>query len=165
MNLLLFLLRASRATVLLAMAAALLGGLSTAGVLVFIRWWMAHGGHGTPVFLWAFVGVCLGAVLSKLLSQLLLVSLSRRAVARLVMHLSGNLLAAPLAHLEDLGPTRLQTTLTQDVQTIVQGLSAFPLFCANAAIIAACLGLLGYLSPMVLLVVAAALAGGLLVQL
>jgi putative ATP-binding cassette transporter len=165
MSLLAFLLRASRGTVALAIAAALLAGLGTAGVLVFIRAWMSRAAGPGPALLWGFVGVCLGALVSKLAAQLLLIGLSRRAVSRLLMHLSRGVLAAPLSHVEELGPARLQTVLTQDVQAIVQGLGALPLCCANLAIVAACLGYLGYLSPAVLLVVGGVLGAGLLLQL
>jgi putative ATP-binding cassette transporter len=178
MKLLLFLLRASRTTVALATVASLVGGLSTVGVLVFMRWaLLAHGAplmgrFGRPAaatvsaaLIWAFVGVCLGALLSKLIAQLLLSALSRRAMAQLTMHLSERVLAAPLKRLEELGPNRLQTALTQDVPVIVQGLNAVPLFFANLAIVLACLGYLAYLSWHTFLVVVVVLGAGLPLQL
>jgi putative ATP-binding cassette transporter len=144
--------------------AAVLAGLSTAAVLVFIRGWMVQPAGQGSALVWAFVGVCLGALLSKFVSQLLLIGLSRRAVSRLLMRLSREVLDAPLPQLEELGPTRVQLILTQDVQAIGQGLGALPLFCANLAIVAACLGYLGYLSATVLLVVGGVLGAGLLFQ-
>src|SRR5277367_396261 len=113
MNLLLLLLHTSRITVAAATFMAIVGGLSTVGVLVFIRRWMVdrNGSNDSSVLIWGFVGVCLGALLSKLVSQLLLSGLSRRATARLRMQLSRRILAAPLKRLENLGPNRLQMTL------------------------------------------------------
>jgi putative ATP-binding cassette transporter len=164
MNLLRFLLRASPRTVSLTIAAAVAGGLSTAGLLAFIRWWLVNGGREAPALMWAFVGLCLGAVLSKLLAQVMLIGLSRRAVARLLLHLSRGVLASPLAHLERVGSAHLRYLLTADVQALVQGLGALPLLCANAAIVAACLGFLAYLSMPVFIAVAIALGVGLLAQ-
>lgn len=165
MNLLRFLLRASPRAVYLAIAASIVGGLSTAAVIAVIRLWMLNAAAETPPYIWAFVGVCVGSVLSKLYAQLLLVGLSRRAVGKLLMQLSRGILAAPLSHLERLGTTKLQLLLTADVQAIVQGLGALPLLCANGAIVAACLGFLAYLSLPVFLTVTAALALGMLLQL
>lgn len=164
MNLIQFLLRASPRTVWLAIAAAVIGGLSTAGVLAFIRWWMLDSDRGSPALVWAFAGVCIGAVVSKLIAQVMLVGLSRRSVSKLLMHLSRGVLAAPLQNLERVGTAHLHLVLTADVQAVVQGLSSLPLICANAAIIASCLGFLGYLSMPVMLTVLAALSVGLFVQ-
>jgi putative ATP-binding cassette transporter len=165
MNLILFLLRASSRIVYLSMFVAFIAGLSTAGVLIFIRFWIIKSHEETSVLVFAFVGVCLGALLSKLVSQVLLIGLSRRALSRLIMQLSRGVLAVPLHQLERMGSTRLQFTLTRDVQGIAQGLRAVPLVCANAAIVASCLAFMGYLSWQVLIITAVFLGIGMLIQL
>ena len=112
------------------MAIAFVAGLSTAGVLVFIRFWIMKSAEDTPTLAFAFAGVCLGALFSKLFSQLLLVRLTRRAMSRLLMQLSRGVVAVPLQQLERMGSNRIQFTLTRNVQTIAQGLRAVPLVCA-----------------------------------
>jgi putative ATP-binding cassette transporter len=164
MELLSFLLRTSRKTVVLAVLAAVFSGLATVGVLFFVRHWLVQG-HltGLPLML-GYLGVCAAALAAQVGSQALLLRLSRRAIARLTTSLAQQVLAAPLKQLEDLGPARVQGTLTADVQLIAGGLNAVPLFCANLAILAACLAYLGFLSLPVLLLVLTVLALGLLVQ-
>jgi putative ATP-binding cassette transporter len=164
LELLSFLLQTSRTVVILAVLAATLSGLGTVGVLLFVRHWLGQGRlTGAPLVL-GFVGVCLVALAAQFGAQLLLLRLSRRAVARLTMRLGEQVLAAPLKSVEDLGPARVQATLTEDVQLIAGGLNAVPRLCANLAILGGCLGYLGWLSLPVLLAVLAFLAVGLLVQ-
>jgi putative ATP-binding cassette transporter len=164
MELLTFLLRTSRRTVILAVLAATVSGLSTIGVLFFIRRWMLQVAQHDSSFVWAFAAVCAATIVAQLSAQLLLLHLSRRSVARLIMRLSEQVLAAPLRTLEELGPARVQATLLQDVQVIAQGLNAVPLFCANIAMLVSCLAYLGWLSTSVLLAVLGVLAAGLVVQ-
>ena len=166
MDLFLFLLRSSARTVALSVVAAILSGLSTFGVLLLVRRWMLNRQGGPEsALVWAFVGCCLGALACRLVSQMLLVTLSKLAVARLSMHLSERILAAPLHRLEEIGETRLQATLVGDVATIAQGLNAVPRLCANLAMTAGCLVYLALLSLPVFGVVGGVLAVGLAVQL
>src|SRR5262249_32295105 len=62
------------------------------------------------------------------------------------MKLCQQVLAAPLRHLERLGPARLLTTLTYDIPTIINALNVIPLLCVNAALVIGCLVYMGTLS-------------------
>lgn len=164
MTLIRFLLRVSPRTVGLAILSAMVGGLATAGVIACIRWFLIEGRPPIPEFLWIFLGFSLGAVLSKLIAQFLLISLTRRSMTRQLLELCRRILAAPLAQLERMGPAQLRLALTADVHAVVQGLGTLPLIAANSAIVAACLGYLGYLSLPVMLAVVLALGVGLAIQ-
>jgi len=166
MNLLKLLFRTSRTTVFVATLASIIGGLSTVGVLILVRRWMIErtAADTSSVLIWGFVGVCLGALLSKLLAQVLLIGLSRRAMAQLTMKTGRAILAAPLKRLEHLGTTRLQITVTQEVPTIVHGLNAIPVVCADLAIVCACLVYLATISLPAFGVVAGVFAIGLPIQ-
>jgi putative ATP-binding cassette transporter len=159
-----FLFRTSRRLVWLAILASVVSGLGTVGVLVIARRWLRGSEAPHAGLVLAFAGVCLAALTAKLGAQLLLVVLTRKAVARLTLRLSEHILAAPLQTLEDLGPGRLQAALTQDVQALGQGLNAVPVTCANGALVAACVIYLCALSLPAFGLLAVPLGAGLTVQ-
>jgi putative pyoverdin transport system ATP-binding/permease protein len=69
------------------------------------------------------------------------------------MQLCGQILAAPLRHLESLGAPCLLAALTDDVPAITTALLIFPLICVNTSLILSCFVYIGVLSPVLLLVV------------
>ena len=148
---------------ILAVLAGIVSGVSSMGALVMIRLWMHQDSHTQSqlgLFAAIFVAIGVSAIVTRLASQFLLISLSKRAVAQLGADLSRSVLAAPLKHLEDLGDARLQAILTHDVPTIAKGLNAVPVLCSNLAMIVACLGFLAWLSiPMSLLVLGLLIVG------
>src|SRR5947209_4348482 len=62
------------------------------------------------------------------------------------IRLCQQVLAAPLRHLEVLGPARLLTTLTDDIPTITGAQNVIPLLCVNAALVIGCLVYMATLS-------------------
>jgi putative ATP-binding cassette transporter len=167
MELVFFLLRHSRAVVLLAVFTGIVSGLTNVGLLLLIRKVM-HGlrrhDASTPGLGWYFLVLCVAAVLAKVVSQTMLINLSRRSIAHLSMTLSHRILAAPLRQLEELGPTRLLMMLTSDVPTIAQGLRNIPTLCVNSVIVAACLAYLAWLDHRLFLVLLVLLIVGLILQ-
>ena len=83
----------------------------------------------------------------------LLCSLGQGCVFDLRMGLSRRILGAPLRQLEEIGAPRMLATLTEDVAVIINALLYIPLLCINVAIVAGCVVYLGWLSPVMLLLV------------
>src|SRR5436190_3456039 len=118
MSLLRFMLRESRLTVAFAILVGLLSGIGNTGLMVFINSRLTHGHLGVASLAWGFAALCLVVTATRAVSNLLLLRLGERTVRGLRLRLSQQILAAPLRHLEDLGPHRLLSTLTGDVPTI-----------------------------------------------
>ena len=146
MNLLRFLLRESRATVAVAILVGLLSGAGNTGLMIFINTRLIHGRPMGASLAWGFAALCLAVTVTRATSNLLLLCLGERTVRGLRMQLSRRILAAPLRHLEDLGPHRLLATLTGDVPTITNAVILLPEISISASIVAGCLAYLGWLS-------------------
>ncbi|MEO1396716.1 MAG: cyclic peptide export ABC transporter [Cyanobacteria bacterium J06634_5] len=98
------------------------------------------------------------ALTASLLSQSLLIDLSQDTVYKLRLQLSQQILASPLQQLEQLGPSQLLATLSEDVQAIANTVFILPNILINIAVIAGCLVYLGWLSGGALLLVVVFLA-------
>lgn len=142
-----FLLRISRRTVVLAIIFGLLSGACTAGLLALVSASLHRDRLSATTLVWSFLALCLLTPLTRFISDLLLVRLGYDAVFKLRMKLSGQVLAAPLRHLEEIGAPRILAVLTEDISVIINSLLLVPLLCINAAIVAGCLIYLAWLSP------------------
>jgi putative ATP-binding cassette transporter len=170
MNLVFFLLRHSRRTVLFAVLAGAFSGFINVSLLLLVhRAVNPNGPWGRQLppgqlLIWLFAGLCLAALVTRIGSQTLLLAVSRRSTARLSMQLSRRILDTPLLRLEELGPGRLLTMLNRDIPTIARGLKAIPTLCINAIMIVGCLAFLAWLSPLVFVSILGALTLNLLPQ-
>lgn len=151
MNLLWLLLQASWVNVAIAVLTGLISGGCSARLIALIN--SAVNEQSTTNLLWYFVGLALIALLTSVISQVLLISLAQEAVYHLRLRLSRGILSSPLRHLEELGASRLLATLTEDVQTLSNTIFVIPFLCIDIAIIAGCLIYLGWLSGVVFLIV------------
>lgn len=152
MNLIGFLLRASWVTVAIAALTGSLSGMCSAFVIALINNSITNNTPSTSPLIWGFIGLSCITLLTGVISQFLLISLSQEAVYRLRLQLSRWILACPLRHLEDLGANRLLATLTDDIQALANAVFNIPFLCINAALILGCLIYLGWLSGGVFLV-------------
>src|SRR5205823_3183345 len=84
--------------------------------------------------------------LTRFSSEVLLTRLGQEAMYRSRMKLCRQVLAAPLRHLETVGPARLLTTLTDDIPNIINALNVIPVLCVNAALVLGCLVYMGTMS-------------------
>ncbi|HEX6038730.1 cyclic peptide export ABC transporter [Longimicrobium sp.] len=146
--LLALLLRWSAGTLVLAAAAGIASGAANA-VLLALANRALH--HPRP---WAdgalagsFAGVCLLVPVLRAASSYLMASLAQRMVTDLRRDLGRRILDAPLRRLEELGTPRLLAVLTEDLAAVAAALRALPLLFVQGAIVAGCLGYLGWLSP------------------
>jgi len=140
MNLIVFLLRSSWQMVAIAIATGFLSGGSSAGLIALISHALSQGATGdlTAIAL-AFVGLTLVALVTGIVSQLMLIQLAQQAVFQLRLSLSRQILASELAHLEKLGAARLLATLTDDIQAVSEAVRLVPFLCIDLAIVAGCL--------------------------
>ncbi|PIG93856.1 cyclic peptide export ABC transporter [Gloeocapsopsis sp. IPPAS B-1203] len=151
MNLIWLLLQASWVNVAIAVLTGLISGGCSARLIALIN--SAVNEQSTNNLLWYFVGLAVVALLTSVISQVLLISLAQEAVYHLRLRLSRGILSSPLRHLEELGASRLLATLTEDVQTLSNTIFVIPFVCIDVAIIAGCLIYLGWLSGVVFLIV------------
>lgn len=155
MNLIEFLLKASWQSVLIAAITGSISGIGSAASIALIN---RSIGQITPEhlqvpheLLWGFLGLVTIVLITNLISQFVLAQLAQDAIYKLRLRISRWILASPLQHLEDLGPSRLLTTLTEDIEAIVNAVFNLPMLFINVAIILASLTYLGWLSIWVLL--------------
>lgn len=166
MDIIWLLIRASWVKVTMAIAAGLISGGCIARVIALINAAITDGATtnaaiieevAQPSLLLFSLLVTL-ALTASLLSQSLLIDLSQDTVYKLRLQLSQQILASPLQQLEQLGPSQLLATLSEDVQAIANTVFILPNILINIAVIAGCLVYLGWLSGGALLLVVVFLA-------
>ena len=154
MNLIYFLLRSSWSMVAIAIVTGFLSGGSSAGLIALIGSAASRNpGSSLAITVWAFVGLALVALITSIISQVMLIRLSQNAVLQLRMRLSRQILSSELNHLEELGNPRLLATLTEDVQAVANGVYQMPFLFINLAIVLGCLVYITWLSWLVILMV------------
>ena len=154
MNLIYFLLRSAWGKVAISIVTGLLSGASSASLIALI------GRTASPTatsrltsIAWGFVGLVMVALITSVVSQIMLTRLSQNAVFQLRMRLSHQILSSELSHLERLGNFRLLATLTEDVQAVSNAVYAIPFLCIDIATVLGCMLYLAWLSWAVLLMV------------
>ncbi|NJM70738.1 MAG: cyclic peptide export ABC transporter [Scytonema sp. RU_4_4] len=154
MNLIYFLLRSSWGMVAIAVVTGFLSGGSSASLIVLISTAVSRSsGERLTTSAWGFVGLALVALITSIISQVVLIRLSQHAVFQLRMRLSRQILSSGLSHLEQMGSPRLLATLTEDVQTVANAVHQLPYLCIDIAIVLGCLLYITWLSWLVLLMV------------
>ncbi|MFT4087835.1 MAG: ATP-binding cassette domain-containing protein [Gordonia sp. (in: high G+C Gram-positive bacteria)] len=141
-----FLVSVSWRGIVAAVIAGLIGGAANAYLVTLINRVVAPGPHEQAGWV-AFAVTAVVVLATGLASQVLLIRLAQDAVYRLRAQLGAGVVAAPMEHLERLGSHRLMATLTEDVRTLSQAVSAIPTVCIDLATIAGCLAYLAMISP------------------
>jgi len=154
MSLVTFLLQSSWQMMAIAAVTGFISGISSAGLIALITHAINHPlSVSTPMVLLGFLGLAVVALLTSIVSQVVLVRLSHQAVFHLRMRLIRQILASELSDLEQIGNPRLLATLTDDVQAITSAVFVLPLLCIDLAIVAGCLFYITWLSWVALLLV------------
>ncbi|MHC5609528.1 MAG: cyclic peptide export ABC transporter [Nostoc sp.] len=151
-----WLVRSSWGMVAIAIATGFLSGGSSAGLIALI----SHAASNSSAsrltsIIWGFVGLAIVALITSIISQVMLIRLSQNAVLKLQMGLSRQILASKLSHLERLGNPRLLATLTEDIQAVANAVYQMPFIFINLAIVLGCVAYITWLSWLVLLMVCA----------
>ncbi|WP_437337596.1 cyclic peptide export ABC transporter [Sorangium sp. So ce394] len=147
----------SRRILVLAVIAGVLCGACNTALLVLIN--QALQGERGAV-MWAFAAVCLLLPFARYHSEILLTRLSQGALFDLRVKICRKILGAPLRQLEEIGPPRMLTVLTDDVPVITATLQHIPIICINLVIVVGGLLYLGWLSPVMLASVVALIVLG-----
>lgn len=151
MRLFLFLLRASRWSLIAALVASLVSGFGSAAMVSLINDALrASPGELAHVGL-EFGGVAFVVLVTRWASETLFAHLSQRTLANMRMHLSELMVEAPYRHIETHGSARLLAVLIDDVRTVSDFFVALPNFTMHGAVVAGCLVYLGVLSWQVFL--------------
>jgi len=154
MNLIYFLLPSSWRMLAIATVTGLLSGSSSAGLIALISIAASRETTSSVIsIIWGFVGLALVALITSIISQVVLIRLSQDAVFQLRMRLSRQILSSELSHLEQIGTPRLLATLTEDVQAVSSAVHVIPFLCIDIAIVVGCLLYITWLSWAVLLMV------------
>ena len=134
--------------------AGLIGGVASTAMMALVTEILTREGGRTAQLTWLFVALCVILPVFRFISQMVLIDLSQKSLLAFRLRLARSILAAPLRHLEKVGPHRLLATLTNDINVIVDSLSMIPLLVMHVAVVVSCLVYLGWLNWVVLLEVA-----------
>lgn len=150
MSLLKFLLKTSRAVVLLSIASAAFSGLGGVALIAMVH---RELGRETPSR--AVIGLAFGALSilvagTRVIAQIAMARLGQGAVTKLVARLCRDLLSLPLARFESLDSSRILAVLTEDVVIVAGALVGIPQVAINGPLVAICLVYTGWLSPGIL---------------
>ncbi|BAZ33258.1 cyclic peptide transporter [Cylindrospermum sp. NIES-4074] len=151
MNIIYLLLRSSRNVLVIAVLAGLVSGVSNAKLIALINNSINHDASFVSALVWSFIGLALLALVSRFVSELLLIRLSQQVIFETRLLLSRQILTADLRYLEKLGTSQLLATLTEDVQSISNAVAYIPSLCIAIAIVIGCLIYLAWLSWIVFL--------------
>jgi len=145
LKLLAYLLRHSRKLLALYLLVGTITGFSNVGLLAIINSTLT-GRAARSTLLWSFIGVCLLIAFARACSELMLTYMGEGTMVAMRMHLAQRVLAVPLRRLEEIGPHRVLSTLTDDIPTIAMVIRMLPVLTFNAAILVGAFIYLGWLS-------------------
>jgi putative ATP-binding cassette transporter len=146
MRLFLFLLRASRWSLIAALVASLTSGFGSALMVSLINDALRVPRDQLAGLGLEFAGVAMVVLATRWASETLFANLSQRTLANMRMHLSRLMLEVPYRHIESHGSARLLAVLVDDVRTVSDFFVALPNFTMHGAVVAGCLVYLGILS-------------------
>ena len=149
-----------RTLLTLVLVSGVIAGAANVGLLVLVNRGLS-GGAITPLWVWAFVALCLLMPATRFASGLLQIHLAERAQKELRGRLTRQILATPYERLAAVGPQRLLVALTRDVTSVTGSLNVIPGVLLQLATILCCVGYLVWLSPPLSLLVIAFAALGL----
>ena len=150
MNLSGFLWRTNRTGLLLALLTSLLAGFGNALLVALISRRLLGETRLSAGGVALFSAVFLMVVLFDLGTKRILSRMTAKTSSRLRVDLAAQMLAAPLARLEQIGTSRLLAILTEDVYRLSQLVNSLPSLGMAVATGAACVAYLGWLSPVML---------------
>jgi len=143
-----------------AVAAGLLGGVCSAGLIALINTALHRTDLPRTRLIAGFAGLMVAKIGSQALARLLLDRFTQRTLMRLCRDLTRRVLATPLRRLEDVGIPRILATLTDDVAVLGWAAQNVPVLAMNVAVLAGCSIYLGWLSWSILLAVLAVVGAG-----
>ncbi|MFT4063671.1 cyclic peptide export ABC transporter [Paraburkholderia sp.] len=151
MSLVLYLIRHSRQTLLVAIVTSVISGLSSAGLVALINQALGASRQTLGELGLKFLGLSVLVLITRAVSSTLFMRLGQNAKATLRMDVIRRIGDASYQSLERQGASRALSVLTDDLDTIVVFFVSLPNLAMQGAVIAGCLAYLGYLSWQILL--------------
>jgi len=155
------LLARSKSVFAFSILAGTMAGISNAGLLSLINQALEAGGRTALALAAGFYALCFFVLISQGLSLTFLSRLAQENLCNLRLWLTHCILAAPLQHLQAVGPHRLMAALTDDIGAVVNAQQALPALIIASSTIVAGLTYLGFLSPSLAALVLVVLVFGL----
>lgn len=146
--------RFSRLRIAVIAGAGIIGGVASTSMIALITEILTGQGSRTRLLVGLFITLCLVLPVFRFVSQMVLIDLTQKGLLAFRLRLARNILAAPMRHLEKVGPHRLLATLTNDIGVIVDAMSMIPLLVMHVTVVVSCMIYLGWLSWVVLLEIA-----------
>jgi putative ATP-binding cassette transporter len=160
-KLLTFLLRHSRRRMIPYLLAGMITGFSNIGLMAIINATLT-GSTDRLTLLWRFVGACLLIGSARSCAELMLAHIGEGTIAAMRMHLSERVIAIPLRRLEEIGPHRVLSTLTDDILTITSVMRSLPILTSHVMLLIGALVYLGAISWQAFLIMIVLLVLGIL---
>ncbi|WP_109478880.1 cyclic peptide export ABC transporter [Paraburkholderia sp. C35] len=151
MSLILYLIRHSRHTLLIAIVTSIISGLSSAGLVALINQALGASRQTLGELGLKFLALSVLVLVTRALSSTLFMRLGQSAKATLRMDTIRRIGDASYQNLEKQGASRALSVLTDDLDTIVVFFVSLPQLAMQGAVIAGCFAYLGYLSWQILL--------------
>ncbi len=145
--------KGSRVKVVVAIISGAIAGFGSTGLIAVANTVLSSKGASRELAVMFFV-LCVIVPVCGFISQAFVVRLSTQAAEDLQMELSGQALRAPYRFLEEMGAHRLLAAITDDIPAVTVAIGSLPILVIQLAIMAGCLGYLGWLSVPLLLLVA-----------
>jgi putative ATP-binding cassette transporter len=147
MNLMRFLLRSSRSTVIFSAIAGAAGGVAGIALIALIQRELEREPSAPGTLAWAFFALCVVSAATRAIAQIAMVKLGQGAIAQLIRHLVRHTLVLPLRAFETIDSSALLSALTDDIALIANAMVGLPHLCINIPIVIACLVYTGWLAP------------------
>jgi putative ATP-binding cassette transporter len=100
----------------------------------------------------SFIGLCAITLISKIVTETLLLKMAQKATMELRLDLSKKIVSSPFETLESLGTSKMFANLVIDINTLTGVITSIPTVGVSAIILSSCLIYLGSLSWQMLLV-------------
>ena len=148
-----FLIKTAWRSLAIALLTGFVSGLCSAGLIALISRTVVQSALPSGLVAGAFIGLGAIALITAMISRILLVRFSQAAVFSLQMRLSRQILATELKPLETIGLPRLLVVLTDDIQAVATAAGILPVLMINVASAVGCLLYISWLSWQVLALV------------
>lgn len=147
----------------LPIGASVLAGMYNASLLVVLNAVVQTANRTGSLGALGYAAICAATFASGVFSQLLLGRLGQSWAFDLRMHLCSSILETPFEKLQRLAKPRILASLTADVDAITSTYMVIPSIVMNVVTALGCLVYLGWLSPVMLVLVALCVSAGLIV--
>jgi putative pyoverdin transport system ATP-binding/permease protein len=157
-----FLLARSRLILILTVVCGVLSGAMNAAMLALLNSAIFRPAGSSGRLLVIFILFCAIAPMTRVASELLLMQLGQDAIFSVRREMVRQILAVPLQWVEQNGPARILSMLTDDLSHLSEMVALVPVLCVNVAVVGSCFIYMGWLKWQLLLAILGFMALGIL---